>query len=419
MANKKMFLMLLISLFVLASAFAQIAETQSAEFMEKLSQRDVSSAGNSANNAEPENYYIDRSGDESRFIQRLLWEEAEDAFRYTVIVEQLNAAGRYKEVERADAEKAFAEFSLAAGKYRYCVEVYDLFDEFSFVTEWCEFDIILALQPEISSFSPQSFILDEDEIWEINLHGENLLPDSEFFLVYNNIRIIPRSCISEGGSSRLMFSGVSLVPGQYNIYVKNLGGLDDSAGIFSIGYKTPSDLNISAGYAPILPLYGFLFTDSEIEAPFSGSFYPIGVMARISYVPFKRMWGYMGAEFSGSFSSLKQVKELYIANGFLINTHVSFLYQKYFSRKTFALNATLGVGAVTLCNFHYEYNIGAPTENKTSIYPSFTGGLSFMAFFEKPFFLSAGLDFIQLISQSDDGPVSAFIRPYAAVGIQL
>ena len=439
LAAKKWLPLALFFMLSLPFAFAQVsgpveaasaAQAPSESAAEDLDGPESQDAVEETEGLSPElNYYIDRSGAEPRFIQRLIWDESEFVLRYVVIVQKLEQNGSYSEVDRADAEGSSVELSLVAGKYRYCLDVYDLLDELSFTTEWREFEIIRAIQPRLTGFSPQSFYLDEDEIWEITVRGGNLLSNSVFYLVRGGSRIRPQRHIGEGDSSRLVFSASSLVPGVYDVYVVNPGGLDARLGTFSISFRKPFDLNISVGYAPIIPLYGFLFRDfgetpgasgpEKIKAPFPESVYPLGAMLRVSFLPFKRVWGYLGAEFTGSFSFLegKGDEGFYSDRTFFLNTHLSFLYQKYFFKKTFALNFSLGAGVVALLDFHYEYPLGPPTESKNDIYASGIAGISGTVFFLKPFYINAGADFTQVFSP--DSPMPGFLRPFITVGIQL
>jgi hypothetical protein len=369
------------------------------------------------------NYYIDRSEAELRFVQRILWDKADHALRYVLILQQQQQNRTYREIERISVEETFAEVSLRAGQYRYQVEVYDLIDEYSFTTEWREFTVIRALQPELSGFSPQRFYLDEDDTWEINLRGRNLLPGSEIYLVQENNRTIkPQSHSSNGTTSHLVFSEISLVPGQYKVYVKNPGGLDVSLGTFSISYKKLVDMNISLGYAPIIPLYGFLFRDiiggnKDMEAPFPGDFHLVSAAAKINLIPFKRSWGYLGIEASASITYLQHEREAYATEAFFLNTHLGLLYQKYFIKNTFAVNINLGAGFTTVMDFFYEYPKGAPTEKITSFSPSALAGFSFVVFFSKSFHLNTGADFIQVFTPDD--PFPGFIRPYLMAGLWL
>ncbi|MDR0301974.1 MAG: hypothetical protein LBI04_06655 [Treponema sp.] len=411
---------ILLAVLVTPSVFAQ------AEDSETAAAPAVSEDGESP---EQQNFYIDRSGDEPHFIQRLFWEESRYVLYYEVTVERWGERERsYSEVQRIITEDAFVEVSLIAGHYRYQVALYDLLEDLSFTTGWREFDIIRALQPELSGFSPSAFYLDEDSLWELSLRGENLLPESEIRLIQSrehsagSTTIRPKQHAAAGRSAHLTFSETSLTPGEYFVYVKNPGGLETLLGTFLITYKKPLDINISLGYTPIVPLYGYLFKDfksqggSNIE-PFPAGIYPLSGGAKISFVPFRRIWGNMGMELSGSFAYLKNEEENYTAQGFLLNTHFNFLLQKFLYKRTFLFNASIGAGFVTLFNFHFTYPIGDPTETKTTLIPSAAGGLSLTMFVRKPFYISAGLDFIQAFSV--ESPMPGFITPFIMAGIQF
>ena len=404
MADKRAFFLLGIFALCLSPAFAQLA------------------ANTPGDPFQGQRFFIDREGDEIFFIQRLIWEEAVYALRYVVIVEQPEQDGSYSEVFRASIEENFIDVSLNAGQYRFRVEVYDLVDEFAFSTEWEYFEILRALQPELTGFSPQAFFLDADEIWELTLRGENLLPEASFYLVRGDIRIMPRRHSGEGESAHLVFDMGTLIPGQYYIYVINPGGLNARLGTFAITFQRLFDLNISLGYAPIVPLYGFLWDDFSvngymIEAPFPGSFHALGAVARISFVPFKRIWGYLGAEISSSLAAFEHERPYYTTNAFFLNAHLSLLYQRYFFRRNFAFNIILGAGITTLLDFHYTYPTGQQTENQTTHYASVIAGFSVKGFFFSPFFVSAGVDFIHVFSP--EGSMPGFIRPSLTVGVRL
>jgi hypothetical protein len=398
-------------------SLAQTADDADTDAAPPAAENFIAENDDSDESPEQQNYYIDRSEGEPRFIQRLMWRETAYILRYEVIVEKQEDDGSYRETERVSTEHNFAEFSLTAGRYRYRVDLYDLIDEFAFSTEWREFDIIRALQPELTRFSPQAFYLDEDDVWEITLHGKNLLPDSQIYLIQDESKIIPISRVSEGEASRLIFSWKSLVMGKYYIYVKNPGGLDTRSGPFVIANKKRFDVNLSLGYAPIVPLYGYLFRDSDVEAPFTGFFYPLGAAVKFNFFPFKRIWGNLGIEFFGSFTSLKRERQYYSAEALLLNTHLSILYQKYFQEKTYAVNVGLGLGATTLYDFHFTYPSGGQTEPISAIIPSIIQEFSFTVFVRKPFFINTGIDFIQTFST--DKPMPGFIRLFVMAGVHL
>jgi hypothetical protein len=369
---------------------------------------------------EPEqstSYYFDY--DSGRFIQTLRWEKDEYALRYVVIIEQLEEDNRYREIERINTEESFVEVSLTWGNYRYMIEVYDLLDVFSFATEWQILPIFRALQPELTGFSPAAFWLDEDFTWEIALRGHFLLNESEYYLMQDSTIINSQSRKSEGESALVVFSRLSLIPGEYEIYVRNPGGLESKLGTFTIGYRKPFDLNISIGYAPIIPLYGFLFKDENKKVPFSDGIYPAGAAVKISFIPFKRPWGNLGIGLSSSYTYLEHQDDLFIAKSSFINIHGSLLYQLYFNRRTIVFNAGLGFGITSPVDFYFEYPTGYSSEKISVTFTSFMAELSLMVFIVKPFYVSAGIDFIHIFTPEEDRPMPGKLRPFIMAGIQL
>ena len=367
-----------------------------------------------------ESYYIDRSGEKPRFVQRLMWEKADYVLRYVAVVERLEPNGRYVEIERINVFEAnFVEVSLNAGQYRYRIDVYDLLDNFAFSTEWQNIVILRATQPKLTDFIPEFFYIDEQFTGNIILHGENILPESEFFLVGKGVTIKPQSHRIENQSVHLTFSKESLIKGKYEIYVRNPGGLDYHMGTFSVDYGRANDWQIAFGYAPIFPLQGFLFKDTAKEAPFPDTLHPFGSMVKIGFVPFKYAFGYLGFEFAGSFTFLQSDKrrEIYTTQASLFNSHVSVLYQKYLFKRNLALNINIGAGFTTLMDFQYVYPGGLTSQSQQALYPSATAGLFLLGFFTKPFYISAGVDYIQVFSVEQ--PMVSFLRPSFLIGIRL
>ena len=368
-------------------------------------------------------FFIYRDEEETRFIQRLIWEEAEYVLHYTAILEQQGTDGVFREIQRRSVTESYIDFSLYSGRYRLRVDVYDLLDELAFSTDWQYFYVQRALQPRLTGFSPSTFFLDKGRFWEITVHGENLRHDSEFALVAPNARITPRMHNIEAGSARLVFAYESLMTGVFYIYVRNPGGLDALLGTFNIVLASPFDINISLGYAPVLPMRGFLFNDFEymgsiLEAPFPDAFYALGAIARISLIPFKRPWGNLGIEVSSSLAFLDYEAEGHSINAMFLNAHVSLLYQRFFSgRRNFAFNLILGGGLTALIGFQYTFVDGRPPETTASQYASAIAGISFKGFFLRPFYIVAGVDFIHVFTPEE--PMPNFIRPSVGIGIRF
>jgi hypothetical protein len=344
------------------------------------------------------------------FIQRLRWPGSSYVYRYEVIVEKRNRNGTYTELRREPVEENYAEFSLEPGRYRFQVLVYNLLDQFEYAMDWMEFTVYEALQPEITGFSPRAFFLDEDTRWVITVNGENLLEESDLYLRSGERIIRPSGYESEGTRARLIFNDHLLVPGVYTVYVQNPGGLESELGTFTIRYRKTFELNLSAGYAPVFPRAGFLFD------LFDDPLYPLGAYGRAGFIFLKRPWGFAGIEAAFSWTALTKTKDDYTAEAQFLNEGLNLVYQKYLQNRTMAFSFRAGGGFTSVLDLKFSYARGS-SESRNSLIPSVNGGLSFMWLVRKPFFLEAGVDYVQTFPS--DSPRPGFIRPFAGAGWQF
>ena len=118
-----------------------------------------------------------RIEDDGRFIQLLKWEEQENVLYYEVEIEK-QAGELWGGTLTGKTEASFFEVSLAAGIYRCRIKPYDLLERPGPASDWIQFEILLAKQPELLRFSPEVFYLDEDPSWIINVFGRDLADGS-------------------------------------------------------------------------------------------------------------------------------------------------------------------------------------------------------------------------------------------------
>ena len=95
MANKRWFLFAAVFALRLSAVFAQAENSAAAG---------AAPAESAPEDLPDQNYYIDRSGDEPRFIQRLAWDDAGYVLRYEVIVQRQAQDGSYSEVNRLSVD---------------------------------------------------------------------------------------------------------------------------------------------------------------------------------------------------------------------------------------------------------------------------------------------------------------------------
>ena len=351
-----------------------------------------------------------RMEEDGRFVQTLRWQEQDSVLYYRVEIERQQGTG-WEALVGGETEAAFFEISLTPGIYRYRVWVHDILGKALDPTDWIQFEVLLAKEPLISRFSPEGFYLDEDLIWDLRLSGQNLTEGIEIYLQQEPAgrRIQPRTITVEAreDGAHLVFRFDDLDLGNYTIYAVNPGGLATSTGTFRIAFRKPMDINVSAGYRPLVSLYG------EINELFETTVFPIGAYGRVSVIPFKRRWGYIGFELEPAWQYLRSKGDGCEAQAQLAGGTISGLYQWWLPNRVMALNFRLGGGMYAALDYHFTFDRGS-SEPLTVLIPVVTAGASFQWFIKKPFFVEAGVDFTRFFSADKNPP--GYLRPFVGAG---
>ncbi|MDR1178200.1 MAG: hypothetical protein LBK64_05175 [Spirochaetaceae bacterium] len=353
-------------------------------------------------------YRIEEGG---HFVQTLRWEEQENVFYYEVEIEK-QAGVLWERHVRERTERSFLEVSLSPGIYRYRVRPYDFLERPRPAADWIQFEVLPAQQPELSRFSPEAFYLDEDLAWSIDLFGSNFTEGIAVFLQGSRGNLIKPDTVIVEQEDRihLVFSYARLETGSYTIQVINPGGLTDNLGIFRITFRKPVDINISAGYRPMVSLYG------HINELFETRLFPIGAYGRLSVIPFKKPWGYAGFELEPSWNYFRITQEYYTIRFQMPGGMLYGLYRYWFSNRIMALNFRIGGGIYTVLNYHFVFP-NTESEPITVLIPAIGAGVSFQWFIKRPFFVEAGLDFTHFFTV--DNPQPAYLRPFTGAGWQF
>ncbi|MCL2478971.1 MAG: hypothetical protein FWF22_05675 [Treponema sp.] len=353
-------------------------------------------------------YQLSDTAGSVKFIQRLSWDKAQYAVRYTVILERKNEEmDEFQEVLRRnlDADATYIDVSVPAGDYRFRIYGFNVLGQLYYQPDWNYFTVVKAIQPSILSFTPESFFLDRETPRIIDLTGENLLPDTSIYLESvtsqdpdgQPLIIKPDELyLNElGQSARLIINEEDLVAGKYNIIAENPGGLSDSIGPFSISVAKPFDINVSGGYTPNLVIIGH--KDQFLDQVFILA----SISARVSYVPYKLDIGYFGIEANPNwtlFTSMPTALHNESSSAHLLTLNINALYQYWLIRNRLSVNARAGIGLAGLFNFHYEYSStgrASPSYNTAAF--SINAGASVQWFFYKQFYAEGGLDYNQIL----------------------
>ncbi|MDR2078240.1 MAG: hypothetical protein LBP74_00780 [Treponema sp.] len=349
---------------------------------------------------------------DGRFIQLLKWEEQENVLYFEVEIEK-QAGELWEGTLAGKTEASFFEVSLPPGIYRYRVRSCDLLEKPGPASDWIQFEILPAKQPELLRFNPEVFYLDEDITWVINLFGRDLAEGMEIFLREPLGRRIKPDRITVGQSgneARLTFSYGQLDTGNYDIHVTNPGGLTAELQSFRIAFRKPLDINVSAGYRPLVSFYGHL---AEL---FETAFSPLGAYSRLGIIPFKRRWGYMGFELEPSWNYFSAAKDDFNVQAHIPGIAIYGVYQRWLSNRVMSFDVRIGGGIYSILDYYFTFDKGK-TEPLTVLVPAIAAGVSFRWLIRKPFFIEAGLDFTQFFTVDDPSP--GYLRPFTGAGWQF
>jgi len=175
---------------------------------------------------------------EIRFIQRFSWCGNEYTYRYEVIVEKLENR-RYVPYFRDSTFSPFIEVSFPHGEYRFQIIPYDILDTPGSPSEWKNIQVRHALHPEPAQTSPEILRDYGGEPYglSLNITGKNLDPHAEVFLLHPDNRRTPLDVLEDGagGNLKVFIDSENLPPGEYDIIIRNPGGLEAKAGKTIIG----------------------------------------------------------------------------------------------------------------------------------------------------------------------------------------
>jgi hypothetical protein len=379
----------------------------------------VFTPGQSGSQEQQDGYYLEQTNEGLRFVQRLSWEPEEYASGYEVQAERQNPQGDWLPILSEFTENSFIEFSLPPGSYRYRVRAYDLMERPAGNSEWIFFEILPALSPALEAFMPDRLFLDKsasprgEAAITITLKGRNLVEGAEFRLIpKKGDPVFPRQYIPEasGEQALLVFSG-KLAPGLYTLEVVNPGGISDILESLRIyAPQTSRGFSLSAGYGPLIPLYGELH--EMLEAPV----FPAGAYGRIAFLPWGTDFANLGFEtafyWARIASPYKGEIKTYDVSGHSLGLKAYGLFQKPLNQNM-ALNLRLGGGLFSVLNFEKEAS-GEKAGSVNALVPAAGGGLSLQWFFSSSLFAELGADYTHFFSA--DNPSPGYIRPFAGIG---
>jgi hypothetical protein len=357
-------------------------------------------------------YRVDESG---RIFQRISWTRA-NVYFYEVEIEWQNEAGEWTPELKERTTEIFIETALAPGMYRYRILNYNILERVAATSDWVGIRVFIAKTPKVERTSPAAYYIDNAEKeFTLVLEGADFMDGAEVLIAERKegavqnpppnpkevpLQIQPLSVqySRDENSIELVFSTEGLALGPYDITVINPGGLQTVYSDFQVTFRRALDVNVSLGYMPALPLSGYLFDT------FSDSAYPVSFYGRVSVVPLKRPWGFIGAEFTPQISSMKTETDKYTVNGTMMTFALDGLYQWWFSNRVMAVNFRLGGGLAAVTGIRFEHKDGSASEEVATVLAMMNTGVSFEWLVWRDLFVEAGFEYMQMFSSISPAP---------------
>ncbi|MBE6354908.1 hypothetical protein [Treponema sp.] len=371
--------------------------------------------------------------------QPFAWTSAGDVLKYQVIIDRINSDGSAEQVffhetdeEETEACKIYIEPVLPPGHYRSQIRVFNILgieEEDLLDTDF--FDIRKAYMPEIKNVTYPLYMrstiylddLDNDGI--IKIEGHNLfdlpvtydeLIYTEYFLKNDKRRISPVEIIDRGKNDKNLtfrFDMKKLPVGEYYFIAQDASGLhseENSDSHFSIKFKKWMDFDVEGGYVCPVVLHDDTFPS------YIGKVLPFSVQGKVSFMPLKNNWGYLGFGIRASYSRLYKDCGDYTIDGNLATGHFIVIYQlpMFRHRVVAELHGGAGLSYFNDICFHFAHNVDSEPLNTVSI--SLDAGASLQFYLNKRLYTEIAADYVFTMNSD---MILGMILPSAGVGWQF
>ena len=340
----------------------------------------------------PDAHYFIQEGEAGAVLyQRLSWEAIDDIFGFEFELEQRDASGAWREIDKKIVRDHFIDVSLSPGNYRYKVTVINLLEQKEASSAYRNFDILIAYQPEVESVSPRLIYLDEFFDGKFTVTGGNFFDDTVFVFEKaggGTITLKPEEISKDGKKARFELNTNRFQPGTYVFVARDKSGLVDKSEDVIFRFQKPIDTYISLGYA----FTGFT-GESVFKTYYGRSVAPLGGVFRLSVLPFKRTYGHFGFNVNYSAAMMRKQQDDYTLDGALMLTHVNAAYVYPIIKHRLNLDIHAGAGAVFLMQSKFSFD-GSSVESPAYWYWGFDmdAGTAVQVFVYKKMYLELNVD---------------------------
>lgn len=447
--RKKLLCSLCIALMILGAASAKSKKKSKSGFNSATPSADAAATAKTENGEVSEEEIKDENPNAS--WQYLEWQEdyPEYVQKYEVVIEEKKSDNAdWTEINRLFTEDNTTRVQiqplLTPGLYRYKVITYDLIGIPEIESDWFEFNIYRAYIPQIRSVEASvthssTIYLDEINDGLFTVNGRNLFELQEgptdtsftYYEVYNTRRknaepIIPQILEFSDNNRRLrvQFNMEDLDTGTYYFSATDASGLKSEDGkdsSFTVKFRKAVDFDLAAGYTCPVIIFG-----DKIKEYLNTAVLPLSANAKISLMPFKRRFGYLGIGIDATYSRLLTKTEGYDLDGNFILGNALFIYQlpirirnkkddtKLKHIATLELHGGAGVTMFQNTVFHFPHDINSEPLNSLDF--SAIVGISGQIYFSNRLYAEIGADFVMPFIENLP---MGMVKPVAAVGWQF
>jgi len=213
-----------------------------------------------------------KTGEGFQIYQILSFPAVPDVLRYEVEIERLEGRGSVP-VERIETTENRVRVSLKVGNYRYRFTAYNKMNRVEGRSEWQNFRVIPVVEPSAESYQPYYGLFFElkDPEGILVVTGKGFLTQTEFALVdvssnydwtgvdlkgHRNVHI-PSLVEIDGNQARLKFARNTLRKGDYQIFMRNPGGLWTCFGKVHVGNYSNAGFIFSFAWSPMIALFDY------------------------------------------------------------------------------------------------------------------------------------------------------------------
>jgi hypothetical protein len=361
--------------------------------------------------------------DGGQFTQRLSWDADPNVFKYEVIIERESGGV----VERRVTADSHIAVSLLPDRYRYTVDVYNLLDVFEYRMAAVSFEVLAALQPVVTGWTPNVFTL-ADENNEVILSGANLVEGAFINLVKNGTRgsqavSAEIQILGDGSSARILLPPNEIKNGTWTIYITNPGGLSAVAPGFRVKSGKRINFDLSVLYSPLMPVR------SKNNSPFGLSIFPAGnvlfetllihdfyqgVGLKLAWLPIRTSLINIGFLLEPYLADLTTDLGYATTSPFLASASLSLVLQTFLLKNHLALHISTGVGIFGLFDFYIYSNVGSDFGYDFLFQPYLDIGVSIKIYPSKSLFIELGASWN--ITYPFDNPDAQYIKPQVGIG---